>query len=183
LIVGLGNPGPEYARSRHNVGFMVVECLAGKHGLRFNQKKAHARLARGRIGASEVTLAEPQTYMNLSGRSVQGLTATVGVKPRNLLVVYDDLDLPLGTIRIRPSGGPGTHNGMRSIVECLGSSEFPRLRFGIGSNEARAHPDFVLARFQPDEMPLYETTLERAVEAIELALERGLEAAMNQYNG
>ncbi|MCC7107430.1 MAG: aminoacyl-tRNA hydrolase [Chloroflexi bacterium] len=183
MIVGLGNPGPEYARSRHNVGFMVLDCLAARHGLRFNQKRAHAKIARGRIGASEVTLAEPRTYMNLSGNSVQGLATIVGVRPRNLLVVYDDLDLPLGTIRIRPSGGPGTHNGMRSIVECLGSTEFPRLRFGIGSDAARAHPDFVLARFQPDELPLFDTTLMRAVEAIELALERGLEAAMNQYNG
>lgn len=182
LIVGLGNPGPGYARTRHNVGFMVVDRLADRHGLRFNQKKAHSLVARGEIGGSEVVLAKPQTYMNLSGGAVQGLLMVFGVKPTDLLVVYDDFDLPLGTLRLRPRGGPGTHNGMRSIVERLGTQEFPRLRLGIGPAGPADPQEYVLSPFAEAEQPVIEEACERAVAAIETLLREGLEAAMNRYN-
>ena len=183
LVVGLGNPGLAYKRSRHNAGFMILERLAARHGLRFNQRRAHSKLARGTLGAHDLVLAMPQTYVNLSGQAVQGVVMSCGVRPSHILVVYDDLDLPLGTLRIRPYGGPGTHNGMRSIVEYLGTTKFPRLRFGIGTLDARAHPDFVLSDFGPDEAVLFDETRERAVRAIEVLLSDGIEAAMNEFNG
>lgn len=182
IIVGLGNPGAEYERSRHNVGFMVLDRLAEKHRLRFNHKRAHSRLARGLIEDIEVVLAKPETYMNLSGRAVQGLLMIHGVKSRNLLVVYDDFDLPLGALRLRERGGPGTHNGMRSILQALGTQEFPRLRVGIGSAADREARDFVLGDFSGEELATFEATRERAVEAIETILARGITVAMNRFN-
>jgi peptidyl-tRNA hydrolase, PTH1 family len=182
LIVGLGNPGREYERSRHNAGFMVLDRLADKHALRFNQKKAHSRLACGTIEGEEVVLAEPQTYMNLSGGAVQGLLMIHGIKPRDLLVVYDDFDLPLGSLRLRERGGPGTHNGMRSIVQALGTPAFPRLRLGIGAAEDEPARDHVLGDFEGDELTAFEELRDRAVEAIETYLRIGLATAMNRYN-
>lgn len=182
-IVGLGNPGSEYARSRHNVGFMVLDRFAEQHGARFNQKRAHSRVARGRMGEVELVLAKPQTYMNLSGRAVQGLLAQHGVKPADLLVVYDDFDLPLGTLRLREHGSAGTHNGMRSIVAALGTTEFPRLRVGIGAAEGVTARDYVLGDFDPEAWAIFEAARDRAVQAIETILQSGLGAAMNRFNG
>lgn len=182
LIVGLGNPGREYERSRHNAGFMVLDRLAEQHGLRFNQKKAHSRLARGALEGQEIVLAKPQTYMNLSGGAVQGLLTIHGVKPRDLLVVYDDFDLPLGALRLRERGGPGTHNGMRSIVGSLGTPAFARLRLGIGPAEGVAARDYVLDDFSGDDLAVFAEARDRAVEAIETYLRIGLATAMNRYN-
>ena len=183
VIVGLGNPGAEYERSRHNAGFLVLDRLAERHGLRFNQKRANSRVARGRVDDRELVLAKPETYMNLSGRAVQGLLMQHGVKPRDLLVVYDDFDLPLGTLRIRQRGGPGTHNGMRSIVQSIGSQEFPRLRVGIGAAEVQTARDYVLDDFSANDWTTFQTARDRAVEAIETYLRHGLTAAMNRFNG
>ena len=182
VIVGLGNPGTEYERSRHNAGFLVLDRLAEKHSLRFNQKRANSRLARGRLDDDDVLLAKPQTYMNLSGRAVQGLLMQHGVKPRDLLVVYDDFDLPLGVLRLRERGGPGTHNGMRSVVHSIGSQDFPRLRIGIGAAD-RAARDYVLDDFGPEDWTAFEAARDRAVEAIETYLRHGLPTAMNRFNG
>src|SRR3954464_4953839 len=132
LVVGLGNPGREYQDTRHNAGFMCADILADRHGLRYNQKRPRSQVAVGAFAGTRLVLAKPQTYMNLSGEAVRGLTREMGVPPVGMLVVYDDVDLPLGTIRLRQSGSPGTHNGMRNIVECLGTINFPRLRIGIG---------------------------------------------------
>jgi PTH1 family peptidyl-tRNA hydrolase len=183
LVVGLGNPGPEYAGNRHNVGFRSVDRVAERHRLRFNAKRARSLVARGQLAGQDVALAKPQTYMNLSGRAVKELLVGWGVPPRSLLVVYDDVDLPLGSLRIRERGGPGTHNGMRSIVESLGTTEFPRLRIGIGSPPPlRDLADYVLDDPTPEERTLLEEALARAVEAIELFIREGPAAAMNHFN-
>ena len=182
IVAGLGNPGAEYERSRHNLGFMVVDRLAGLLGLRFNQKRASSDVARGWLDDLDVVLAKPQTYMNLSGRALQGLLMQFGVKPRDLLVVYDDFDLPLGTLRLRERGGPGTHNGMRSVVEALGTTEFPRLRVGIGAADTAAH-NYVLSDFAQEEWPEVEAARDRATDAIMTYLRDGLERAMNRFNG
>jgi PTH1 family peptidyl-tRNA hydrolase len=182
LIVGLGNPGREYERTRHNVGFMVLDRLAEQHATRFNQKRAHSKVARVHLDGQEVMLAKPQTYMNLSGRAVQGLLAGHGIRPSQLLVVYDDFDLPLGTLRLRVRGSAGTHNGMRSIIECLGTEDFARLRLGIGPAEGLSARDYVLADFDEQTWKVFELARERAVEAIDIFLREGAPAAMNRFN-
>jgi len=182
LIVGLGNPGREYERSRHNVGFLVLDRLAEQHATRFNQKRAQSRVARARVDDQEVILAKPQTYMNLSGRAVQGLLAGHGIKPAELLVVYDDFDLPLGALRLRERGSAGTHNGMRSIIECLGTEDFARLRLGIGPAQGLPARDYVLADFDEPAWKVFELARDRAVEAIEIFLREGAPAAMNRFN-
>ncbi len=190
IIVGLGNPGPGYARSRHNVGFRCIDTLAAKHSLSFYQRYAHSEVAAGRIEGMEVVLAKPRTFMNLSGNAVLGLMARHRVKPADLIVVYDDMDLPLGKVRLRGSGSAGGHRGMESIIQRIGTTEFPRLRIGIGrpagptsdgaeENGAIRH---VLGNFQPEELPMLEDVLQRAVEALELVLGRGLVVAMNTFN-
>lgn len=184
LIVGLGNPGPDYARTRHNVGFRCLKLLARRHGLFFDQKKARARLARGKISGRPVALARPYTYMNRSGRAVAGLQRWLRLPPRRILVIYDDLDLPLGTTRLRGEGGSGGHHGMDSIIDKLGTEAFPRLRVGIGRPEdAGEDPvDYVLQPFQPAEEAIIEPALERAADAVECFLAEGLVPAMSRYN-
>ena len=184
LIVGLGNPGPRYAANRHNAGFRCLERLAVGHGLAFDKRQKQARVALGDIRGWRVILAKPQTFMNESGRAVAPLARFYKVGLERLLVVYDDLDLPLGTLRLRPEGGSGGHKGMRSIIEHLGSQDFPRLRIGIGRPPGQMDPAaYVLQDFSAAEKILLEETLERAVTAIETWLCEGIEAAMGQYNG
>ena len=182
LIVGLGNPGYEYHLTPHNLGFMVVDRFAQEHGIRFNQKRANSSVARGRYEGVELVLAKPRTYMNLSGRAVQGLLMAYGLKPSNLLVVYDDFDRPLGTLRLRERGSAGTHNGMRSIVEYLKTDDFPRLRVGIGAVERDSARDYVLGQFDAQSWALFEPAVGRAVEAIETFVRDGAAAAMNRFN-
>ncbi|HHN93782.1 MAG TPA: aminoacyl-tRNA hydrolase [Anaerolineae bacterium] len=184
LIAGLGNPGPQYAANRHNIGFRCLDRLAAAHGLTFDRRQKRALTARGVIAGREVLLVKPQTFMNESGRAVVPLARFYKVPPARLLVVYDDLDLPPGTLRLRPSGGSGGHRGMRSIIAQLGSQEFPRLRIGIGRPPGRMDPAaYVLQDFAPEEWPLMEETLARAIAAIEVWLTEGLDAAMSRYNG
>jgi len=183
LIVGLGNPGLEYSATRHNMGFLCLDRLATAQRLRFTGKRAKSVVARGTINGHDVALAKPQTYMNLSGESVRELLRHFGLKPKNLLVVYDDIDLPSGTIRIRERGGPGTHNGMRSIVDELDSTDFPRLRIGVGTpTGGQKLADYVLGVPSAEERAELDAALERAVEAIQTYARRGLTAAMNQFN-
>ncbi len=183
LVVGLGNPGARYAKTRHNVGFMVLDRLARKAGVTLTKKQCAALVALGTVAGERVCLAKPQTYMNLSGEAVACLARFYRVSPRDLLVIYDDRDLPAGKIRLRERGSAGGHRGMESIIGQLGSSDFPRLRIGIGRPEEMDAVDHVLGSFSPEERPLMETTLDRAEEAVEVALREGLEAAMNRYNG
>jgi PTH1 family peptidyl-tRNA hydrolase len=183
LIVGLGNPGPKYAANRHNAGFRCLERLAADHGLSFDRRQKKARVARGMVDGHRVVLAQPQTFMNDSGQSVAPLMRFYKVPAERLLVVYDELDLPLGTLRMRPEGGSGGHKGMRSIIAQLGDRRFARLRIGIGRPPGRMDPAaYVLQDFAVDEEPLIEETLERAVAAIETWLVEGVEIAMSRHN-
>lgn len=183
LIAGLGNPGPEHAANRHNVGFRCVERLAAGHGLTFDKRQKNGRVALGEIVGRRVVLVQPQTFMNKSGGAVVALARFYQVPPQRMLVCYDDLDLPLGTVRLRPEGGSGGHKGMRSIIEHLGSQNFPRLRIGIGRPPGRMDPAaYVLQDFSAEEQPLVEETLERAVAAIETWLREGIVMAMSRHN-
>jgi PTH1 family peptidyl-tRNA hydrolase len=182
VIVGLGNPGAQYARSRHNVGFMVLDRFAELQGIRFNQKRAKSLVARGQFDEVEIVLAKPRTYMNRSGAAVHGLLASYRVKPPGLLVVYDDFDLPLGTLRLRERGSAGTHNGMRSIVETLGTQNFPRLRIGIGPPQSASARDYVLDEFDAESWKAFEPIRDRAVQAVETFLRDGVTATMNRFN-
>jgi PTH1 family peptidyl-tRNA hydrolase len=185
LVVGLGNPGPEYQDTRHNIGFRCVDALAQTHGLSFDdKKKSKARIADGLIVGKRILIAKPQTYMNLSGASVQGLAAFYQIPPQNMMVILDDLDLPLGALRIRPKGGSGGHKGLTDIIQRIGTQEFPRIRFGIGRPPARMDPAaYVLRRFDLDELSVVNPTVDRAVKAVEVWLTDGIDTAMNRYNG
>lgn len=184
LIAGLGNPGREYAASRHNVGFMLVDRLAARLGASFSRLESKALVCKSEYQGRRMILAKPQTYMNLSGQAVGGLLNYYKVPLENLLVAYDDVDLPLGTLRLRPGGGSAGQKGMKSIIERLGSQEFPRLRIGIdrppGRMDAAA---YVLQDFSRQQAEFLPPLLERAVDAVLLFVTQGLEAAMNQYNG
>jgi len=183
LIVGLGNPGRTYTNNRHNVGFRCVEYLASAHSLSFNRRQKRASIALGPILRRSVVLAKPRTFMNKSGVPVASLTRFYRVPLDRLLVVYDDLDLPLGTTRMRPLGGSGGHRGMKSIIKQLGSRQFPRLRIGIGRPPGRMDPaDYVLQDFSDEEGTLLEGTLEQATAAIETWLIEGVDEAMSEYN-
>nr|WP_290665192.1 aminoacyl-tRNA hydrolase [Ardenticatena sp.] len=183
LIVGLGNPGPQYARNRHNVGFQVLDRLAGRHGLTFSRTMHRALVAEGRIDGRRVLLAKPLTYMNNSGEAVGALVRSFDIPLEQVLVVYDDIDLPPGALRLRPKGGSGGQRGMRSIIHHLGTEAFPRLRIGIGRPPERMDvAAYVLQNFSPDEELDMEEVRERAVDAIETWLREGLQAAMNRFN-
>ncbi len=182
LIIGLGNPGRKHARNRHNVGFMTVNRLAERHGLAFTRRQSKAKITTGIIVGRRAVLAQPQTYMNLSGESVSRLSRFFKISPDRLLVVCDDLDLPLARLRLRPSGGSGGHKGLKSIIEHLGTQTFPRLRVGIGRPVHGDPMDFVLQDFTGDEWIDMNATLDRTVEAIEHWLAHGIDAAMNVFN-
>ncbi len=185
LIVGLGNPGAEYELTRHNVGFMAADALVTAHRLTYDRrKKSKSKVAEGAIAGRRVLVAKPQTFMNLSGSAVQGLVAFYQIPPERILVVFDDLDLPLGTLRIRPKGGSGGHRGMSDIIQRLGTQDFPRVRFGIGRPPGRMDPAaYVLRRFSAEEQPAVEEALARVVDTVETWLTQGIDAAMNRYNG
>jgi PTH1 family peptidyl-tRNA hydrolase len=183
LVVGLGNPGSEYAGTRHNAGFMVVQRLGQRWNLKFERRACSSRLTETRRGRTKIILALPQTFMNQSGLAVQSLLSTYKIKPENLLVIYDDLDLPLGEIRIRPQGSPGSHKGMKSIVEVLGTTLFPRVRLGIGPRpESVEAADYVLSQFSVDEKPKIKEAVEKACQAIEMIVAGRLAEAMNTFN-
>jgi PTH1 family peptidyl-tRNA hydrolase len=182
LIIGLGNPGRKYAGNRHNVGFQCLDCLAEAWGLSFSRQKHKALLAQGEIAGLEVILAKPQTFMNLSGDAVERMARFYKVSPENILVIYDDLDLPLGRIRLRPEGGSGGHKGMKSIIEHLGANGFPRLRVGIGRPTHGDPVNYVLDDFTLDERITVDVVYEKVVSAVELWLTEGIGAAMNRYN-
>jgi PTH1 family peptidyl-tRNA hydrolase len=182
LIVGLGNPGRKYAHNRHNVGFQCLDRLAKAHDLSFTRRRASASLTLGKIADVGVVLARPLTYMNLSGQAVRQLVSFYKLSFEDILVIYDDLDLPLGTIRLRPEGGSGGHKGMRSIIEALGSQTFPRLRVGIGRPPGNDAVSYVLSDFTADEQITLESVYEKVMAAVELFLSEGIEAAMNLYN-
>jgi len=191
LIVGLGNPGRGYATNRHNVGFICLSHFARTQGIRFDKKQGRARIGTGEVADSKVVIAKPQTYMNLSGESVSRLIKKFDINLDNLLVIHDDLDLPLGRIRIRHGGSSGGHKGIDSIINELGSQDFIHLRVGIGrppKNEDTTESSddeiitYVLSDFTPDEKQTIAQVIPRVSEAIYCLLTEGLTAAMNRYN-
>ncbi len=183
LVVGLGNPGRTYHRTRHNVGFMVADEVARRMGALFEHDRPDALIARAGLGRETVRLAKPLTMMNLSGEAVAGLAHFYRIESSDILVVADDVNLPLGRLRLRASGSAGGHNGFRSIIQHLGTQAFPRLRVGVGRGDLRRDlADHVLARFEPDEEAAAMKAVARAADAVEMFLSEGFDAAMNQYN-
>jgi peptidyl-tRNA hydrolase, PTH1 family len=183
IIVGLGNPGRKYERTRHNAGFMVVDALAGSLKLDLAQEKYHAFIAKGRIGPEEALLAKPQTFMNESGRSVGAILRYTYAKAADLVVVHDELDLPLGSVRVKIGGGHGGHNGLRSIIEHIGTPDFVRVRVGVG----RPIPGFdaaayVLSPFTAEERKSAMEAVGRAAEAVRAVVLEGAVKAMNRFN-
>lgn len=182
LIVGLGNIGDEYAHTRHNTGFDIVERLAVEAGAEFAGER-YGEVARMRVKGRELVLLRPNTYMNLSGKAVRYWADREKVEPSNILVVVDDLALPVGTIRLKGKGSPGGHNGLKNISELLGTDDYPRLRFGIGNSYHRGQQiDFVLGRWGDDEKPLVEGRMEVAAECIRTFVCAGLQPTMTQFN-
>ncbi len=185
LIVGLGNPGRRYERTPHNVGFDVVDHLAQRHGAQWAlASRFEAALAEASIVGQRVVLMKPLTYMNLSGRAVQTYLAKNGGEPGDILVICDDVNLPLGQLRLRLSGSHGGHKGLLSIIQSLGTLDFPRLRIGVRPAEIPTEGwiEYVLSRFSPEAWDVIERAEQEAADAVEIALERGLEAAMNRFN-
>ena len=183
LITGLGNPGDKYRYTKHNVGFMVLDYFASEHNISISKLKHKALIGEGQIGQERVILAKPQTYMNLSGESVQELMHWYKEDISRLIVVYDDVDLDVGRIRIRPSGSSGTHNGMKSIIYLLNTDKFPRIRVGIGKQPAYMDlGDYVLSRFNDEEIPLMEDAVKKSALAIEEIVRTDITSAMNKYN-
>jgi PTH1 family peptidyl-tRNA hydrolase len=183
LIAGLGNPGRSYRANRHNVGYMLADVLAKDFGLQFARRKGNARLAEGRFEGRKLILAKPITFMNNSGKSVGALARYFRISPSNILVIYDDLDLPFGALRLRPSGGSAGHKGMRSIIDHLKTNEFPRLRIGIDRPPGRMDPaDYVLQDFSAEQHAELEAALDRALQCVRTFILEGIQAAMNGFN-
>jgi len=184
IIVGLGNPGRRFEHNRHNVGFMLLNRLSTKLGENFGKVESRALVAKPNYQGERVILVKPQTYMNNSGMPVSSLVRFYKVPLENLLVAYDDVDLPVGTLRLRPMGGSAGQKGMQSIIERLGTDEFPRLRIGTGRPPGRKDAaDYVLQDFPPQDMEMLNEILDRAVEAVLTFIQDGLEKAMNLFNG
>lgn len=183
LLIGLGNPGREHMQNRHNVGFMLIDRLAVRLNARGMKLQSKAIITNALYEDTKILLAKPQTYMNLSGQSVQGLLHFYKLPMENLLVAHDDLDLPFGTLRVRPGGGPGGQKGMASTIERLGTKDFPRLRIGIGRPPGRMDPAaYVLQDFSRDEMAALSGMLDRAADAALTFVTDGLDKTMNKYN-
>jgi peptidyl-tRNA hydrolase, PTH1 family len=181
IIAGLGNPGQKYENTRHNMGFKTIDCLAEEFGIDVNRSKFKGLIGEGRIGTEKIILLKPQTYMNLSGQSIREIVDYYKVPDENLIVVYDDFDLPIGSIRIRKSGGPGTHNGMKSVVGELNSRKFPRIRIGIGSSDGSTI-DFVIGKVSKSEQEILAQASKAAADAAADIVRIGIENAMNIHN-
>ena len=184
LIVGLGNPGIEYQFTPHNMGFLAVDRIAEQCGVRVKNRNCHAQTARARIGSEEVLLAKPETYMNLSGQSVRELVHQYQVQPeQDLVLLYDELDLPFGALRIRPRGRSAGHNGVESVMGALGTQEFLRIRMGVGPEYPVGDgAKYVLSQFKKSQYPMVDQVLDAAAEAIRVIFGEGVHAAMNRFN-
>ena len=181
IIAGLGNPGDKYARTRHNMGFRVVDKLADDLNVDITKAKFKSLIGECRIGTHKVLLVKPQTYMNLSGDALREVTNFYKIPSENIIIIYDDIDIPLGSIRIRKFGGPGTHNGMRSIVSQLGTTEFPRIRTGVGSGGGSL-VDHVIGKVSKYENTILDETAAKAAKAAQDIIEVGIDKAMNLNN-
>ncbi|MDH7513230.1 MAG: aminoacyl-tRNA hydrolase [Clostridiales bacterium] len=182
-VIGLGNPGRRYARTRHNVGFIFVRRMAERRGVKVKKRKYMARIAEIKMNEDKLILAQPQTYMNQSGLAVREIAQGYQLAPRDIIIVYDDLDIPLGQIRVRREGSGGGHHGLRSVIEELGTESLPRIRVGIGPLAGREEATrFVLAPFGEEEIPLLERGLDKAGRALAMILEGRIDEAMNRFN-
>ena len=181
IIAGLGNPGKEYTSSRHNSGYMALEYLAEKLSVKLNKLKFNSVYGDTSINGEKVMLVKPVTYMNRSGIAIMEIVKFYKIPTENLIVIYDDIDIPLGTLRIRPCGSAGTHNGMKSIVEGIGS-EFPRIRIGIGKNEEMDLADYVLQKFSLSEKDIVAPIIEKAAESAVEIIKNGIDSAMQKFN-
>jgi len=182
LLAGLGNPGTKYEYTRHNIGFQVIELLARRAGIRVNRREMQALVGQGVLCGRRVVLVKPQTFMNLSGEAVGPLARRYDIAMDSLLAIVDDLDLPLGKIRLRANGSSGGHNGLKSLIARLGSEDFPRLRIGIGRPVTGA-VNYVTSVFRKEELPLWSETVQTAADAAECFITEGILEAMNRYNG
>lgn len=183
-VVCLGNPGLEYARTRHNVGFFVADHLAARHGLELSRRRMRAVFGRGKVAGQDTLIIKPQTFMNDSGDAARRIVQFFNVSQQDFIVVYDDIALELGTLRIRRSGSDAGHKGLRSIIAHLGTPDIARLRMGVGQAPEGMNPrDWVLSDFKPGERETVEDMVARAAEAVECWIAEGLETAMNRYNG
>ena len=184
VIVGLGNPGKDYEQTRHNIGFVAIDELCFRHGIRLNKLKFKASYGEGKIEGKRVLLVKPQTFMNASGEAVRDLMAFYKLPLQNLIVIYDDVDLPVGRIRIREKGSAGTHNGMRSVIFQLTEQDFPRVRIGVGKPETPEYElvDYVLGRFPKDEHPTMLEAVKRAADAVGEILKNDTASAIKLYN-
>ena len=183
LIVGLGNPEPEYSKTRHNMGFDVINKLSEKYSIDVKKEKFQGLHGSGIIENQKVILLKPQTYMNLSGEAIIQYVNFYKINPENILVIYDDIDIETGTIKIRKKGGPGTHNGMKSVINELKTTEFPRVRVGTGSNEKINNLiDYVISKLDEEEYKKLEEGIDKAAEAVETILKIGIDNAMNKLN-
>jgi PTH1 family peptidyl-tRNA hydrolase len=185
LVVGLGNPGRDYAETRHNAGFMAVEAVSRELGIPFNTLECSSLVGRGKYAVFDIVIAKPQTYMNRSGRAVKCLVEKYSIDVDKIILIYDDLDLPLGKIRIRPEGGSGGHKGVESVIRELGTDEFGRIRIGIGRPPAGNVDvvEYVLSPFSNDEKELMEDTFRTSVEALKVIIKDGYQQAMSMFNG
>jgi PTH1 family peptidyl-tRNA hydrolase len=184
LIVGLGNPGREYSQSRHNVGFMAIDRLAAKLDIRMSRVQSNAIVGMGNHHDRKVILAKPQTFMNDSGKAVSGLMHYYKLPLNNLMVIHDDIDLPFGMLRIRPAGGSAGQKGVASIIERIGTQDYPRMRVGVGRPPGRkAAASYVLEDFSDEEQDILRAVFDQAVEAVLVFLEAGIDQAMNRFNG
>lgn len=181
IILGLGNPGPEYAQTRHNVGYQAADVLARRHGIRISERRNRSRLGEGRIEGVPVVIAKPQTFMNLSGSAATSLLFRYRAQPEDLIVICDDMNLAMGLVRVRASGSAGGHNGLKSIIASLGSDQFARVRIGVGAPQG-AWIDHVLGEFGPEERVRVQEAVEEAANAVEVLLREGPEAAANRFN-
>lgn len=183
VIVGLGNPGKQYGGSRHNVGFDAIDCLAHRNNIVMNKVKHKAIIGEGFIHNKKVLLVKPQTFMNLSGRSLIEIVNFYKIDPMELIVIYDDIDIEVGKLRIRKKGSAGSHNGMKSIIYEIQSDLFPRIRIGIGKPPHGDLADFVLGKFSKEDRGFIDGVIKSGAEAAEAILEEGIDQAMNRYNG
>jgi len=182
IIVGLGNPGKRYENTRHNAGFITIDRIAEKYGIHVNKIKHKALVGEGIISGQKVLLVKPQTYMNLSGESIREIISYYKIEMENLVVIYDDIDIPLGQLRIRKQGSAGTHNGMKSIIYQIQSDAFPRIRIGIGNDRRGGLIGHVIGGFKKEEKKEIEDAVERAANATVAILEQGIEKTMSEYN-
>lgn len=182
IIAGLGNPGKEYENTKHNVGFLTIDILAEKYDIKVNKVKFKGLIGEGMIGTEKVILVKPQTYMNLSGQCIREIVAFYKLDMEDLVVIYDDIDLPMGNLRIRKKGSAGTHNGMRSIIYDLQDDGFPRVRVGIGGERKGDLANYVISGFSGDDRKLIEEAIVKAADAVTCLVEDGIDRAMVDYN-